>query len=202
MVNLQKWIRNLLVVFVSVITLGFVTPTFSYDEQSINDSDSKRDIIESINNLVIQTNHEIKTDDSIMSVQPDYLSNLVRDSQLQSYKKFGPRIKAVIEDEFEEIILPKMEQAILEATLQFNDDQLAFLTITEDPGKGLSEKIFHLRNSKTHEDIIRFHVRRDHPPKQGYWFNFHYHTYHDNFVTHYELGNLYWAKDTPPNWMS
>ena len=200
---LQKWIRNVLVVLVSVVTFGMVTPTFAYDEQAIEEKNSKRDVIESINSLVFETiDEQTKTEDTIISVTEDYVANLVKDGQTQVLKKFGPRIGEVLADEFEEVILPQMEEAIRQVTLQFDDDQIAFLTVTENLGKGLSEKIFHLRNKLTNEDIIRFHVRRDHPPQQGYWFNFHYHTYHDDFVTHYELGNLYWAKNTPPQWMS
>jgi len=204
---LQKWIRNVLVVLVSVVTFGIVTPTFAYDEQVLEDKGSKRDVIESINSLVFNTvdeeiDIETEAENTIITVTEDHVSNLVKDGQTQVLKKFGPRIGEVLADEFEEMILPQMEEAIRQVTLQFDDDQLAFLTVTENPGKGLSEKIFHLRNTLTNEDIIRFHVRRDHPPQQGYWFNFHYHTYHDDFVTHYELGNLYWAKNTPPKWMS
>ena len=204
---LQKWIRNVLVVLVSVVTFGIVTPAFAYDEQVLEDKGSKRDVIESINSLVFNTvdeeiDIETEAENTIITVTEDHVSNLVKDGQTQVLKKFGPRIGEVLADEFEEMILPQMEEAIRQVTLQFDDDQLAFLTVTENPGKGLSEKIFHLRNTLTNEDIIRFHVRRDHPPQQGYWFNFHYHTYHDDFETHYELGNLYWAKNTPPKWMS
>ncbi|MBT2695036.1 YpjP family protein [Bacillus sp. ISL-55] len=27
-------------------------------------------------------------------------------------------------------------------------------------------------------------------------------SYHDNFQTHYELGRIFWAKNTPPKWRS
>jgi hypothetical protein len=86
--------------------------------------------------------------------------------------------------------------------VQFPEESLANLKVTETPGGGLSEKIFHITNSKANEDVIRFHVRRDHPPQQGYWFNFHYHTHHDNFQAHHELGSIYWNKNTPPKWMT
>jgi hypothetical protein len=100
------------------------------------------------------------------------------------------------------VILPNIEKAIQEVAVQFPEESLANLKVTETPGGGLSEKIFHITNSKANEDVIRFHVRRDHPPQQGYWFNFHYHTHHDNFQAHHELGSIYWNKNTPPKWMT
>ncbi|MEW8987992.1 MAG: YpjP family protein, partial [Bacillus sp. (in: firmicutes)] len=85
---------------------------------------------------------------------------------------------------------------------QYPEEDLVHLAISEEPGKGKSEKIFHIKDEKTGEDVIRFHVRRDQPPHEGYWFNFHYHTHHDEYQTHHDLGSIYWAKNTPPNWMS
>ncbi|MED4798110.1 YpjP family protein, partial [Priestia megaterium] len=51
-------------------------------------------------------------------------------------------------------------------------------------------------------DLIRFHVRRENPPKDGYWFNFHYHAAADNFQKHYDLGKIYWNRNMPPKWFS
>ena len=65
-----------------------------------------------------------------------------------------------------------------------------------------NRKIFHVYNRLTGEDLLRFHVRRDHPPQDGYWFNFHYHTAEDGFQSHHELGSIYWDRNTPPDWMS
>ncbi|MDV2888138.1 YpjP family protein, partial [Alkalihalophilus pseudofirmus] len=84
---------------------------------------------------------------------------------------FGTRIKPVIENEFREMILPNIETALAETAAQFPQEDLKHLIITEQPGKGLSEKIFHIKNVDTGKDIVRFHVRREHPPQSGYWFN-------------------------------
>src|SRR5690606_5692626 len=85
---------------------------------------------------------------------------------------------------------------------QFPDASLEKLAITEKPAGGISEKIFHIYETETNKDIIRFHVRRDKPPLEGYTFNFHYHTYHDQFQTHYALGNIYWDINTRPKWQT
>jgi hypothetical protein len=83
---------------------------------------------------------------------------------------------------------------------QYPEEQLHYLAVTENPSGGMGERIFHIYRVDSGEDIIRFHVRREHPPQDGYWFQFHYHTYHDDFQTHYELGKIYWDKNTPPQW--
>ena len=98
------------------------------------------------------------------------------------------------------MILPKIEVALEEMASQFPDEQLQSLTISEKPSGGRSEKIFHIYDTESGKDIIRFHVRQDHIPLEGYWFNFHYHTYHDSFSAHYELGSIYWDTNTPPKW--
>ena len=125
---------------------------------------------------------------------------MMKEAEEQSYLKFGPKIKPVIEDEFRLVVLPNMEKAINEVTSIFPEEELSYLTVTEIPSSGTSERIFHI--TREYEDIIRFHVRRDRPPQEGYYFNFHYHTYHDQFQTHYTLGEIYWNKNTPPKWMS
>lgn len=130
------------------------------------------------------------------------INKLVYQAEIQSYQKFGTKIKPVIQDEFREIILPNIEAAISQTAAKFPDENLSSLSITEQPGGGNSEKIFNVKNDLTGKDILKFHVRRDNPPQEGYWFNFHYHTIFDKFQNHHELGSIYWAKDTPPKWMS
>jgi hypothetical protein len=131
-----------------------------------------------------------------------FMEELIKQAEEQSYQKFGAKIKPVIENEFREVIMPNIETALDQTASQFPEEDLKNLAITEQPGKGHSEKIFNIKNSVTGKDILRFHVRRDNPPQAGYWFNFHYHTYHDGFQSHHELGAIYWDKNTPPKWMS
>ena len=118
----------------------------------------------------------------------------------KAYQKFGEKIHPKINNEFKSMILPKIEEAIEEMAAQFPDDQLQSLTISEKPSSGRSEKIFHIYHTESGKDVMRFHVRQDHVPLEGYWFNFHYHTNHDSFASHYELGSIYWDTNTPPKW--
>ncbi|MBS4190932.1 YpjP family protein [Bacillus sp. FJAT-49705] len=201
---MPKWLRQSFVVMVSILTFGLVTPSqaFLYDHSNAEKS-SKRDIIETPtdNKAEIKNLSSISEDDGYTS-KDDFIKQMLYEAEIQSFTKFGSKIKPVIENEFSEVIFPNIEKAIQMVASQHPEDQLAYLTVSESPKGGNSEKIFHITNELTNEDIIRFHVRRDHPPQQGYWFNFHYHTHHDQFQAHHELGTIYWDKNTPPKWMS
>jgi hypothetical protein len=196
---MNKWLRKSLFVTISVLTFGLVSPT-----QLINPANaetiSDRDAIEATaakSSIVTRRIFEESEFDREL-----FMEELIKQAELQSYQKFGTKIKPVIENEFREIILPNIEIALNETASQFPEDNLKNLTITEQPSAGLSEKIFNIKNSVSEKDILRFHVRRDNPPQAGYWFNFHYHTYHDDFQMHHNLGSIYWDKNTPPKWMS
>ncbi|WP_445506013.1 YpjP family protein [Niallia sp. 03190] len=195
---MPNWIRKSLVVFVSILTFGLVSPTPS-SIYNANNNDKKptdeREAPVSTEDLNVQN-----VDVDRISERDRFLLKMMQEAETQSYTKFGSKIKPAIEDEFRVAILPNMEKAIKEVTSIYPEEDLSALAVTEFPSAGNSEKIFHIR--KEGEDIIRFHVRRDRPPQEGYWFNFHYHTYHDDFHSHYYLGEIYWDKNTPPKWMS
>jgi hypothetical protein len=196
---MNKWLRKSFFVMVSILTFGLVTPTQLLN--SVNAENLKdRDVFETTaGNSYSQTSGYFEESEFNREA---FMEELIKQAELQSYQKFGTKIKPLIEDEFREIILPNIEMAISETADQFPEEDLKNLTITEQPGSGQSEKIFHIKSRLDGKDVLRFHVRRDHPPQEGYWFNFHYHTYHDEFQTHHELGSIYWAKNTPPKWMS
>ncbi|MBM7654833.1 YpjP family protein [Neobacillus cucumis] len=197
---MNKWLRKSLFVTISILTFGLVTPTQLMNQANANKI-TERDGVETAapeRNYVHSNNYVVESEFN----REEFIQGLIKQAEIQSYQKFGTRIKPVIENEFREIILPNIERALEETATQFPESEVKNLTITEQPGAGLSEKIFNIKDSVSGKDILRFHVRRDNPPQEGYWFNFHYHTYHDQFHTHYELGSIYWAKNTPPKWMS
>lgn len=191
---MPMWLRNSLVVLISIITFGLVSPAQASELLSIEPKDT--DVSDTFENGSIPSNHLTDYED-----YENFVSRIMKEAEEQSFEKFGRKIGPVIENEFREIILPQMEIAIATVAEQFPEELLANLEVTEVPGGGVSEKIFHIVNEQK-SDIIRFHVRRDNPPQEGHWFNFHYHTYHDQFQTHYELGSIYWDKNTPPKWKS
>jgi hypothetical protein len=196
---MPKWLRKSLVVMITVLSFGMVTPSqAAWLEELGQDSGLKRDFVES---KPQNDDHNLNSIDNIPT-REQFLDEILVQAESFAYQKFGSKIKPVIEDEFKEVILPEIEKVIEEVTLKIPEQNLQYLNISEFPSGGLSERIFHIQNELNGEDIIRFHVRRDNPPQQGYWFNFHYHTYLDGFQNHHTIGSIYWNKNTPPKWMS
>ncbi|MEH6987319.1 YpjP family protein [Cytobacillus firmus] len=195
---MPNWLRKSFFVLVTILTFGLVTPSQAFLYENTNQLKASR--ASDVENS--DKGAELAEEENSNFDKEDFIRQMLIEAETQSYEKFGAKIGPVIEDEFNEVILPEIEKAIQEVAVQFPEESLAELKVTETPGGGLSEKIFHITNSRTNEDVIRFHVRRDHPPQQGYWFNFHYHTHHDHFQAHHELGSIYWNKNTPPKWMS
>ena len=196
---MNKWLRKPLFVLISILTFGLVTPTQlmnSVYAENFKDIDAFEATAD--RNITRQNGFYEESEFN----REEFMEQLIKQAEIQSYQKFGTKIKPVIEDEFREVILPNIELAIAQTADQFPEEDLKNLTISEQPGSGLSEKIFNIKSHLTGEDILRFHVRRDNPPQAGYWFNFHYHTIFDDYQSHHELGTIYWAKNTPPKWMS
>ena len=195
---MPKWLQKSFVVLVTILTFGLVTPsqTFLYNQASA-DKPTREDSVKAETPF---TQIDEGTEEELDSSQ--IIQSWLTDAEELSYIKFGSRIKPVIEDEFKQVILPNIQKAIEEVAVQYPEEKLAYLELSEVPGGANSEKIFNLYSKESKKDIIRFHVRKDHPPHSGYWFNFHYHTSDDNFEAHHELGSIYWDTNTPPKWMS
>jgi len=109
--------------------------------------------------------------------------------------KFGAKIQPRIQERYAKEIFPAYQQKI---------EQLATSTsaISHKPSGDYGEKIFHLYDASTNEDILRAHVRVEKRPQEGYYFTFHYHTASDQFSSHQDIGEIYWSKNTPPKWLS
>ncbi|HHW37576.1 MAG TPA: hypothetical protein GXX18_10120 [Bacillales bacterium] len=215
---MKLWMRKLFVVLVTIFTFGTVVPQLSVDidknvkeNRDVSDQNDRLLVVNDIEALEeIENEEEIDNSWQSLAFSIDNHSDLVSSftdysliqAEQQSMTKFGFTIGSVIGNEFKQVILPKIEEAIAGLAERIPEDDLRQLVISENPTSGLGEKIFHVYHGNTGKDLIRFHVRRDHPPKEGYWFNFHYHTAEDEFLTHYDMGSIYWDKNTPPHWMS
>jgi hypothetical protein len=196
---MKKWLRKSFVVMISILTFGLVTP--SHFVNHVNASkQAKSGVLEANVQAGNVEQAEAPSEESTFNEQ-HFVESLLKQAEIQSYQKFGTKIKPVIENEFREVIFPKIVTALEETSAQYPKEDLVNLAITERPGGGYSEKIFNVKNEKSNLDVLRFHVRREKPPQSGYWFNFHYHTYHDDFQSHHEMGTIYWDKNTPPKWM-
>ena len=195
------WFRKSLVILVSVLTFGLVTPSdLAWLAEADSLKDTKKGLVEEEGLAYLPSQNSTEIEEEFN--REEFLSDILNKAEENAFMKFGDKINPKIGDEFKMVILPKMEEAITEMAAQFPDEKLQQLTITEQPSAGRAEKIFHIYDSISGKDIIRFHVRQENPPLEGYWFDFHYHTYHDSFATHYNIGKIYWDKNTPPEWTS
>lgn len=198
--------RKTLVVLFTIVTFGLVSPPAALMADKPSGQPSS---LEQNDYTAFYDEHDLYDDDESEDRQDpellfqSYKEQLLDSAEDQSFLKFGSKIAPVIEDDYRKEILPQIENVISDylATLQ-DDEAYQDVVISSMPSAGKTEKIFNVYNRTTGEDLLRFHVRRDHPPHDGYWFNFHYHTAEDGFQSHHELGSIYWDRNTPPNWMS
>lgn len=212
------WLRKVSFVLITVLTLGIITPTYLYEEKAeaappsvqpstVEDVEASEDELigieepeEEVSDLT-WPEMAVSIEDRDELVQ-QWVSFSVNHADMQSFEKFGPTISEKVGDQYRNEILPKIEEVIETLSYEVDEATLRNLVLSEDPANGLGEKIFHIYDGRTGKDLVRFHVRRDHPPKKGYWFNFHYHMEIDNYENHHELGKIFWDKNTPPKWMS
>jgi hypothetical protein len=193
---MKKWIQKSLVVAVALITFGVISPNHTIWENLLDEKELQK----SISSQSMENTYSVEWSNEHHS--SDFLEDAVQLAKEQSLLKFGSRIGPVIADEFDEIIFPKIQEAIEMTLVDLDNKELSSLAISENPSGNHSEKMFHIYESTTGNDIIRFHVRTDRKPQEGYFFNFHYHTVQDQFAKHYKLGDIYWSKNMPPKWLS
>ncbi|MFT8361910.1 MAG: YpjP family protein [Sporolactobacillus sp.] len=123
-----------------------------------------------------------------------------RESRIQGLHKFGSRIGTEIGDDYVHTIVPAFIPAVEAVSAGHDRSWIRQLAVTHDPAAGTGERILHVYQRETNQELLKLHVRRDHPPKDGFWFDFHYHSVADNFQQHHSLKRIYWGKNTPPNW--
>ncbi|AXI01290.1 hypothetical protein DV702_05365 [Sporosarcina sp. PTS2304] len=195
---MKQWLQRLMIASVAVLTLGAITPSHEIwlsfqDKDEPNETDARSG--DTQYSLAIE-----ETADDLVAL-PTYLEDqqLVDHARVLAYEKFGTRIGPKIQDEFDTEIFPRIE-AVIQTTIHNAADRR--LAITEQPSGDYAEKIFHVYDKTAEQDLIRFHVRTEKRPIDGYFYNFHYHTAEDGFVAHHTVGDIYWSKNTPPKWLS
>lgn len=204
---MKKWLQQLLVVAVALLTFGLINPeheiwdNLNQGQPSNNQNSNYKETVSINDEERIETLASTE-DTSIEDRRDQHIQSILFTAKEQSYIKFGSRIAPVIGNEFEQQILPKLEQAIELTLAKVDDESLRSLKITEYPSGQYAERIFNISDENSGNDLLRVHVRTESRPKEGYYYNFHYHTYVDEFVAHHNLGDIYWSKDTPPKWLS
>ncbi|WP_075617764.1 YpjP family protein [Paenisporosarcina indica] len=190
---MKNWIQKTLVITVALLTFGVISPDHSIWESLLDEKANQNSTQNTSNAYAVDWSYE----------EPStFIEDAIAHAKEQSILKFGTKIGPVISNEFEEVIFPKIQEAIEMTLVEMDQDTLKSLAISENPSGDHSEKIFHIFDTETQSDIIRFHVRTDRKPQDGYFFNFHYHTVSDQYVKHYSLGDIYWSKNMPPKWLS
>ena len=193
----MKWLQRSLIIAVALLTFGVITPAHDIWSSFQEKSDSKHE--EGSSN---HSDYAIGLADPPIEVVESIEDIFIDSAKSLAYEKFGRKIGPVISDEFEQLIFPKIDEAIRMTVNMSTENEHRRLSISERPGGNYSEKIFHVYDKESHKDLIRFHVRTDKRPQDGYFFNFHYHVAEDGFNSHYTIGDIYWSKDTPPKWLS
>jgi len=200
---MKLWMRKIAVAIVAIMTFGFyVPPGLTTDVEAEN---NKNELSNSdINQETVTSVLEILEEDEpeLAQSKDDHLHTLTDQAKELTLIKLGPRITSKLDENFMDTILLNIEDTMDSILSGLPEEKYAYLNITETPAVGFGEKIFHIYDDETNEDIIRFHVRRDHRPWEGYWFNFHYHINADDFEGHHEIGEIFWDKNMPPKWMA
>ncbi|MFJ7982601.1 YpjP family protein [Lysinibacillus xylanilyticus] len=199
---MKKWVQKSIVIMVAFLTFGLITPTHEIWEAFDQTPSNRASIGSSPGTSTVEAATLPIEQTEIQEDPVDYSALLVDAAKEQSYIKFGTKIGPKISDEFDSIIFPKMEEAIAMTVASLDDTSLASLTISEKPSGNYGEKIFNVTNNESGKDLIRFHVRTEKRPQDGYYYNFHYHSAEDDFMAHNNLGDIYWEKNTPPKWLS
>ncbi|WP_270182073.1 YpjP family protein [Alkalihalobacillus sp. CinArs1] len=211
------WSRKLFVAFIAVITLGTVIPTeylqdlkpaqkteanYQKDVSHVVETDEPPQLsYEEVESEPLRW-PEIAERSSSSEVVEEFITYASLQTEELGIRKFGDTIANRVGSEYINLIVPKVSEVITSKVEELDVDFVRSLRLTDKPSGGYGERIMHVYNEKTGNDLMRFHVRRDHPPQDGYWFNFHYHDEKDNFSEHHEVGKIYWDKNTPPKWLS
>ncbi|GGH75354.1 hypothetical protein JOD43_000539 [Pullulanibacillus pueri] len=218
---MPKWLIKSFVTLVTILTLGTVVPSVNYhteqkpsSKESINGPSAQSPRTELTVDAVEEAAPEITEEterswstiasqyDNVDEMIPHFQTYAVEEAKTQGFVKFGDTIGKRLGDTYTQSILPKFGEAVASLGNTMDVDTLKNLAVSNNPAGGTGERILNLYDERTGKEILKFHVRRDHPPQDGYWFNFHYHTAEDQYQVHHELGKVYWDKNTPPQWMS
>ncbi|MDD9147410.1 MULTISPECIES: YpjP family protein [unclassified Sporolactobacillus] len=209
-------LKKFLVALVAVLTLGTVVPNLpashvdkQLDKGSLQETETRTPAIgpyykeedqddpkaeESPWKKAIRENG---SKDRLIDAFSVYAASEAKD---QGLYKFGSRVSAQIGDQYVREIAPAFAAAIRDVSWQHDKNWVRSLAVTHSPSAGRGERILHVYQTDTGQDVLKLHVRRDHPPLDGYWFDFHYHTALDGFEKHHELKKIYWGKNIPPRW--
>lgn len=215
--GVSTWFRKVTGILATILTLGIITPTDLLDKEQLLQKEAlpKAQVEQAVEVSLPNTQKvpyaalsydklswpqlsEFVAEKEELQIQ--FKAYMLYQANAQAIQKFGPHINRKIGEQYSSSILPQFEKVLEDISDAADETLLRNVAVSDQPASGLGEKILHLFDTRNGKDLVRFHVRRENPPKQGYWFNFHYHKQEDDFENHHELGKIYWDKNMPPHW--
>jgi hypothetical protein len=208
-ISMKPWMKKTIVFLITIMTLGLYTPPIDIDASTASkayvaeDDNNEERVAESFADL----HEDAQAAPDEIHTAPLSETDAVIDSfctQARNYtkEKLGTRISSKIDAVLLETVMENMDVALNSILAEASVDQLRYYGVSEVPAEGYGERIFNIHDYSTGKDIVRFDVRRENRPGEGYWFNFHYHLAADQFETHHALAELFWDKNMPPKWMA
>lgn len=213
-----EFMKKILVAFVAVLTFGTVIPVFPahyVDKQNNKESILKEKSPETAHQPIESAFPGIAPKTTRLSWTDTIPENASKDSLIRAFSvytlkeaeqqgqhKFGTRVSERISPAYNREIAPLFVMAVRQLSDRHDTDWIRHLEVTHSPSSGMGERILHVYQTDSGREMLKLHVRRDHPPKNGYWFDFHYHTVQDGFQKHHELKKIYWGKNMPPKWQA
>lgn len=194
---MKRIMRQFIIGLVALFTFGMISP--NHEIWTALEEEGGRDNHEQSNHqaaIEYSVNWEAETSETEPSDPLDHILEVAKDV---AYVKFGTKIGPVIADRFEQDIFPVIESKITEVV--GSDSERSF-AVTTTPSGNYAEKIFNVFDETSGDALLEFHVRTDKKPKDGYFYNFHYHSAEDDFREHHDIGEVFWSKNTPPKWLS
>ncbi|WP_100487389.1 YpjP family protein [Sporolactobacillus pectinivorans] len=211
-----NFIKKGLVALVAILTFGTVIPVFPAhyvdkqgDKESIQKEKTQDSPLRSYGstsqeetqaNPTVLWGRRFSADVSKETLISAFSSYALLEAEQQGFHKFGTRVSEKIGNQYMQEIAPSFVSAIEEVSNAHDESWIRTLAVTHSPSSGMGERILHVYQTGTGNEVLKLHVRRDHPPQDGYWFDFHYHTVSDGFQKHHELKKVFWGKNMPPKW--
>ncbi|UOQ49225.1 YpjP family protein [Gracilibacillus caseinilyticus] len=189
--------KKLTVLLVTILTLGLYVPPIYIDaDMDKGEVEPSEDQTKQLDDQVVEDTNEVVLEDSNQL----YLQELDKQAEELVFEKLG-KISTKIDTELNQVVLPNLKAVLHDIYEQIGEEESQYLMIKEEPSAGYGERIFNLYDAKQKQNVAKFHVNRVKRPSDGYYFQFHYHLFNDQFEEHIPLAEVYWGKNTPPQWM-
>jgi hypothetical protein len=211
-----EFMKKILIALVAVLTFGTVIPVFPahyVDKQSDKENIYKEKSPETATRPMAPDLSRLSDHETVRSWTETVPADASKDRLIQAFsvytlqeaehqgqQKFGTRVAERIGSSYNQEIAPSFVRAVRQLSDAHDTKWIRHLDVTHSPSSGQGERILHVYQTDSGREMLKLHVRRDHPPKNGYWFDFHYHTVQDGFQNHHELKKIYWGKNMPPKW--